>query len=231
MIIPGKKLNGTFIRRYKRFLADIKLDSGEMITAHCPNSGSMKTCLLPNQPVIVTHHPDPKRKLKYTWEMIYNGSTWIGINTIFANKIVSEAIQKGLIPELFYYNQVLHEKKYGKNSRIDLLLKNNNSICYVEVKNVTLVENNLARFPDAVTTRGQKHLKELMNEIQNGNRAVIFFLIQREDADSFAPADDIDPTYGKLLRDAFHAGVEIMAYQCKLSPEEISIWRKLPVML
>jgi sugar fermentation stimulation protein A len=101
----------------------------------------------------------------------------------------------------------------------------------VEVKNVTLVENNLARFPDAVTTRGQKHLKELMNEIQNGNRAVIFFLIQREDADSFAPADDIDPTYGKLLRDAFHAGVEIMAYQCKLSPEEISIWRKLPVML
>jgi sugar fermentation stimulation protein A len=226
-LIPGILLN-----RYKRFLADIRLESGKIITAHCPNSGSMKSCKQPGSRVYVSHHDKPSRKLKYTWELIEANNTWVGINTGHPNKLVMEAIKNNQIRELKGYPNIKSEVKLGAHSRIDIVLENSDGICYVEVKNVTLMENGQARFPDAVTERGQKHLKDLINVVEKGHRALIFFVVQREDTNSFYPADDIDPTYGKLLRKAVHSGrVEALAYQAKVSPEEIIIQKSLPILL
>ncbi|GAB4185640.1 MAG: DNA/RNA nuclease SfsA [Calditrichia bacterium] len=225
-LIPGK-----LIKRYKRFLADIELDTGEIITAHCPNSGSMKGINTPGAPVMVQYVPSPTRKLKYTWELIHNGLCWVGLNTIRANRIVEEAIRGKSIKELRKFDQLFREKKYGINSKIDFLMTDDGRSIYVEVKNVTLVEGRTAMFPDAVTTRGQKHMQELAQMVQEGHRAVVLFLIQREDADGFRPADSIDPEYSRLLREAVTAGVEILPYQCKVSTTEIIIHRKLPAFL
>lgn len=225
-LIPGK-----LVRRYKRFLADIILDDGHQITAHCPNSGSMKGCDIPGSKVFVSHQPSPKRKLQYTWELVYAGNSWVGINTILANRIVQEALLDGKIQELNGFKELFREKNYGHNSRIDILLKFQDSVCYVEIKNVTLVENERALFPDAITKRGQKHIEELIRMKKEGHRAVLLFLIQREDASVFAPADEIDSVYGMMLRMAFQHGIEILPYQCKVSPTEISIYKKLPVEL
>lgn len=223
---------GILLSRYKRFLADIKLDSGEFVTAHCPNSGSMKGCKQPGSRVYLSHQDKPSRKLKYTWELVEANNTWVGINTGHPNKLVMEAIKNKQINELKDYPNIKPEVKLGAHSRIDLVLEKSNEICYVEVKNVTLIGNGQARFPDAVTERGQKHLRELMNAVERGHRAVIFFVVQREDSNSFAPADDIDPTYGELLRKAVHAGgVEALAYQAKVSPKEIKISIPLPILL
>jgi sugar fermentation stimulation protein A len=223
---------GILLSRNKRFLADIKLDSGEIVTAHCPNSGSMKGCKQPGSRVFLSYHDKPSRKLKYTWELVEANHTWVGINTGHPNKLVMEAIQNKQIKELTGYPHIKSEVKLGAHSRIDLVLENSDEICYVEVKNVTLIENGQARFPDAVTERGQKHLRELMNVVEKGHRAVMFFVVQREDSNSFAPADDIDPTYGKLLRKAVTSdGVEALVYQAKVSPEEIKISIPLPIIL
>jgi sugar fermentation stimulation protein A len=232
MIFPEPLIRGVLLQRYKRFLADIRLGNGEVITAHCPNSGSMKGCNVPGNPVLVSLQNNPSRKLKYTWELIQVDNKWVGINTGHPNKLVAEAISEGKIPELLGYPIIKPEVKVGKNSRIDLMLENDREQCFVEVKNVTLLDGNLARFPDAVTERGQKHLRELMTLHNEGKRAVIFFVVQREDAASFAPADDIDPVYGKLLRTGVDNGkIEALAYQCRLTPEEITLSRKLPVEL
>jgi sugar fermentation stimulation protein A len=223
---------GILLSRYKRFLADIKLDNGKIVTAHCPNSGSMKSCKEPGSRVYLSHHDKPSRKLKYTWEMIEDNHTWVGINTGHPNKLVMQAIKDKHIKELEGYSIIKPEVKLGAHSRIDILLEKSDEICYVEVKNVSLKENGQARFPDAVTERGHKHLKELMNVVKQGHRAVIFFVVQREDTNSFSPADDIDPTYGKLLRKAVQTGgVEALAYQAKVSPKEIKISLSLPIKL
>jgi sugar fermentation stimulation protein A len=223
---------GTLLSRYKRFLADIKLDSGEIITAHCPNSGSMKSCKEPGSRVYVSFHDKPSRKLKYTWELIEANSTWVGINTGHPNKLVVEAIKKNHILELQGYSGIKTEVKLGAHSRIDIMLEKQDESCYVEVKNVTLMENRQARFPDAVTERGQKHLKELMKVVKQGDRGVIFFVVQREDTESFSPADDIDPVYGELLRSAVKSGgVEALAYQAKVTPKEIELSIPLPMVL
>ena len=221
---------GILISRYKRFLADIKLEDGQIVTAHCPNSGSMKGCKTPGSRVYLSYQDKPSRKLKYTWELVEANRAWVGINTGLPNKLVREAIEGNHIPELDGYPQIKSEVKFGKNSRIDLLLENPADICYVEIKNVTLLENEQARFPDAITLRGQKHLNELMKAVKTGHRAVIFFVVQRQDATSFAPADDIDPEYGRLLRRAVKSGgVEILVYQTRISPREITIQNPLPV--
>ena len=197
MQLPHHLYHGRLIQRYKRFLADVLLDSGETVTAHCPNSGSMKGCATPGSPVLLSLSSNPKRKLAYTWELVEADGVWVGINTALPNRIVHEAIAMGMIPELADYRTVRPEVPYGTGSRIDLLLTGDRPPCYVEVKNVTLVENGRALFPDAVTTRGQKHLRELMEVVRRGERGVIFFLVQRPDADSVSPADAIDPTYGQ----------------------------------
>ncbi len=178
---------------------------------------------------MLSFHDRPERKLKYTWEMIQVNGHWVGINTTLSSNLVIEAIRAGEIKELRGYQEIQPEVRVGMNSRLDMLLSGAAGRCFIEVKNVTLVEGETARFPDAVTLRGQKHLKELIVLVKRGERAVIFFVIQRQDASNFAPADDIDPDYGRLLRKAFAAGVEVLAYQASVLPEEIRITHSLPL--
>ncbi|NOZ60212.1 MAG: DNA/RNA nuclease SfsA [Calditrichaeota bacterium] len=227
MKIEQELIPGTLIRRYKRFLADVRLESGEEITAHCPNSGSMLGCDEPGSLVLLSFHGTEKRKYAHTWEMVKVNHVWVGINTQLPNRIVAEAISDGQIRELAGYPELKREVRVGEHSRLDLLLSNGADLCYVEIKNVTLMENNRALFPDAVTTRGRRHLWELAQLKAAGRRAVIFFLIQRADGEVFAPADNIDAEYGKALREAHRAGVEILPYRAKVTPAEITIDKKL----
>jgi sugar fermentation stimulation protein A len=231
MKLPQPLHLGTLIRRYKRFLADIELESGEIVTAHCPNSGSMKGCALPGNPVLLSFNGNPHRKLRYTWEMVQVNGLWAGVNTVLPNKLAREAIEKGIVEELAGYENIHPEVRYGENSRIDLLLSGSPGRCYVEIKNVTLVAGDVALFPDSVTLRGQKHLRELIQVVREGNRGVIFFVVQRLDARSLAPADDIDPEYGMLLRLSVENGVEALAYQAHVEPGEIYLSHRLPVRL
>jgi sugar fermentation stimulation protein A len=222
-------IKGTLIKRYKRFLADVRLEDGRTVTAHCPNSGSMQACCEPYRPVYLSYHDNPKRKLKYTWELIHMPTSLVGVNTQVPNRLTAHAIQTGDVDELAGYPTVRREVKAGKNSRIDMLLDApDRRPCYVEVKNCTLVENGLAAFPDAVTTRGQKHLQELQDLVAAGYRCVMFFLIQRMDAKRFAPADHIDPDYGKKLRRAAENGVEILAYDVFVDLEGIRLNTRVP---
>jgi sugar fermentation stimulation protein A len=220
-------LTGTLIKRYKRFLADVELEDGSVVTAHCPNSGSMKTCAEPGWAVRLSRANNPKRKLKYTWELVHNGVCWIGINTHLANKLTVEAIEKGWIPELGGYHTLRTEVKYGQNSRVDILLESESERCYVEVKNVTLVEaDGVYRFPDAVTKRGLKHLHELREMKRQGHRAVMLFAIQRSDGSHFEPAAGIDPEYARALKQAHAAGVEILPYRAETDPKHIELKHK-----
>lgn len=229
--LPIPLYSGTLLRRYKRFLADILLDNGTEVTAHCPNSGSMLGCNLPGSRVLLSRSNSPHRKYSFTWELVEAGGGWVGINTGLPNRLVREGIEAGLVKELQGFSLIRPEVPYGENSRIDLLLEGDGGRCFVEVKNVTLMENGKARFPDAVTTRGQKHLRELMQVVSQGDRGVIFFVVQRGDAGSVSPADDIDPEYGRLLRKAVGHGVEALAYQALVTPEEIRLLKRLPVVL
>ncbi len=229
-IIPWPELiPGTLIRRYKRFLADVLLKSGETVTAHCPNSGSMKTCCQPGQPVYLSFHDNPKRKLRYTWELIDMPTSLVGVNTQVPNRLTAHAIASGDVAELRGYDTVRREVKAGKNSRLDILLESKDRrSCYVEVKNCTLVIDKVATFPDAVTLRGQKHLMELQDLVAAGSRCAMFFLIQRMDAKSFAPADHIDPEYGKKLRKASQNGVEILVYDVSIDLKSIRLNDRVP---
>ena len=224
-------IEGVLIKRYKRFMADVKLRNNHVVTAHCPNSGSMKACCEPGRPVYLTRHNNPSRRLKYTWEMIDMGTSMVGVNTIVPNRLTKAAILAGDIPELSGYEAVRTEVKYGKNSRIDLLLEKGGNRCFVEVKNCTLVTEGLARFPDAVTSRGLKHLVELQDQVKQGDRSVMFYLIQRMDATRFEPADHIDPVYGKELRKAVLNGVEVLVYDVKIDLEGIRLNRPVPFQL
>ncbi|MBW1803024.1 MAG: DNA/RNA nuclease SfsA [Deltaproteobacteria bacterium] len=226
-----KLLQGHLIRRYQRFKADVKLRNGHMVTALCPNTGSMLACSEPGRPVYLSRHNKPERKLKYTWELIDMPSSLVGVNTVVPNRLVKLSIQAGRVPGLSGFNQIRPEVKYGKNSRIDLLLENRDGRCYIEIKNCTLVEGGVARFPDAVTARGLKHLIELQNQVGAGDRAVMFYLIQRMDAEVFRPADHIDPAYGKALRTAVRKGVEILVYDVDINLKGIRLNRALPYEL
>lgn len=221
---------GIFQKRYKRFFADIKMGE-EIVVAHTANTGTMKTCLAEGWDALISFHDSPTRKLKYSFEMIHNGFTWIGINTSLTNRLAIEAIQNGVITELQGYTQLKPEAKIGQ-SRIDILLSNSEADqCYVEVKNVTLIdEENYALFPDSVTERGQKHLRELLALKRQGIRTVMLFIVQREDCHTFKVDQDIDPAYCKLLKEVMSAGVEVLVYQCRLSPEEILVHKKLNII-
>lgn len=225
-------IKGKLIKRYKRFLADVEMETGEVITAHCPNSGSMKGCAIEGAPVWLSVSDNPKRKYPHTWELIQAPQTLIGINTLVPNRLVKLSIENGLIPELNGYETVRSEVKTSDHTRLDLMLESSEKPnCYIEIKNCTLVEEGRAMFPDAVTTRGQKHLYELMDLAAQGFRAVIFYLIQRTDARVFSPADGIDPDYGEGLRKAMKNGVEILAKDTLIDMELIQINRSIPVDL
>jgi len=221
-------VHGTLIKRYKRFLAEIRLDDGTEVVAHCTNSGSMKSCLENGAEVYLTPVTDPKRRTKFTWEMIKINGSWVGINTANPNKLAFEAISAGLIPELSGYTNVKREVVFG-DSRFDIFAENETEKCFVEVKNVSLKEGNYALFPDAITTRGQKHLKTLMEVKAHGIRAVMLYIVQRTDVEVFAPAMEIDPEYAKVLKQAVNAGVEVIVMQIEVTPEGINIKKKLPV--
>lgn len=218
------------LRRYKRFLSDIILGADHFI-AHVPNTGAMTTCWEENWKCGVSKSNNPKRKLPYTLELTHNGKTWIGVNTANANKLVAEWLGTKVLFPFHQYEKIQAEKKIG-DSRIDFYLEGGElPPCYIEVKSVTLKSEGMAKFPDAVSIRGQKHLKELMKLKESGARACLLFVVQREDVEIVAPARDVDPVYADLLVEAFDRGVEIFAYQCRISLDEITLGKALPIRL
>jgi sugar fermentation stimulation protein A len=231
MYFPVPLKPATLIRRYKRFLADIRLPDGTELTVHCPNSGSMKTCSAPGSPVCYSTSDNPARKYPQTLEMVHNGSVWVGINTARTNGIVAEGLKNGVIEELWPVDSLVREVKPSPDCRLDLLVESGGRKVFIEVKNCTYVDSGCALFPDAITARGTKHLLELARLVQEGRRGIIIWLVQRRDADRFAPAASIDPHYAETLAAVSRQGVEMLAYQAAVTPESIDIVRSLPVIL
>lgn len=228
-----KLITGRLIKRYKRFLADVELEDGAVVTAHCPNSGSMTACSEPGRPVYLSRHDNPRRKLKYTWEMIRMPDSLVGVNTLVPNRLVKTSIKNDRVPELVGYPEVRSEVQTSKGSRLDLVLTDAyGARCFVEIKNCTLVNRGVACFPDAVTQRGRKHLNELQRLTDQGHRCVMFFCVQRMDAECFRPADQIDAAYGEALREVhLKGGVEILVYDVWMDLERIVLNRKIPFQL
>lgn len=223
---------GTLIKRYKRFLADVELDDGRVITAHTPNTGSMLGCCEPGSRVWLSDSGNTERKYPLSWELVETApGVLTGINTGLPNKLVEEGIRNGVVRELQGYAGINREVRYGRErSRIDLLLQGSGKPdCYVEVKNVTLAQNGIGYFPDAVSARGSKHLRELAEVVAAGKRGIIFFCVQRKDVNEVRPADTIDKKYGDTLRQVVAGGVEALAWRADVSPEEIRLDQKLPV--
>jgi sugar fermentation stimulation protein A len=221
---------GILIRRYKRFLADIQFADGSIITAHCPNTGTMLTCSTPGSTVCLSTSDNPKRKYQYTLEMIKVGTTWVGVNTARTNRLVVEALMSGQIAEFKKVEKVVAEIKTSCHTRLDLKIEQKDRNTYMEVKNCSLAVDGCAMFPDAVTTRGTKHLHELTRLVEGASGAAIFFLVQRLDADRFAPAAHIDPDYARALQLAIAAGVRVLVYQARVSPQGIHVINSLPLV-
>ena len=236
MKFPEPLVQGTLIRRYKRFLSDIDLN-GETVLAHCANPGAMTGLNAPGSDVWLSANRNPRAKLDWRWELIRVGEHLVGINTAHPNGVVAEAIEAGQIEELRGYDTLRREVKYGQNSRIDILLEQGSRPpCYVEIKNVHLKRDlpgreNAAEFPDAVTKRGAKHLVEMSDMVREGARAVMVYLVQRGDCDHFRVAEDIDPVYAETLMEAQACGVEAVCYDCDISVDEICVGRRLPLQL
>ncbi|VAW16998.1 Sugar fermentation stimulation protein SfsA [hydrothermal vent metagenome] len=230
MIFEQPLVHGTLIRRYKRFLADVELDDGSQVVAHCTNSGSMKSCLEEGAEVYLTPVNNPKRKTRFTWEMIKINGDWVGVNTSHPNRLAYDAVREGQIPGLEGYTSVKREVGYG-DSRFDIYAEKDGGKCFIEVKNVTMKEGSYALFPDAVTSRGLKHLQTLMVVKSRGVRAVMLYIIQRSDVAVFAPAKEIDPDYSKALKEAYNCGVEIIPVQAKVTPGAIELTKGLPFEL
>jgi sugar fermentation stimulation protein A len=231
-------VHARLIKRYKRFLADVRLDNDEVITVHCPNTGSMKNCVEENAEIWLSDSYNPKRKYRYTWEYLMTSrGHHIGVNAGKANQLVQSAIRDDLVEPLAGYETIRPEVKYGdENSRIDLLLQDSKrQDCYVEVKSVTLLEDPPSRgigyFPDAVSQRGAKHIRELIKMSQSDARSVLFFCVQHTGIQEVRPADHIDREYGKLLREALDNGVEVLAYKVRKSNKGFRLWRDLPVIV
>lgn len=221
---------GTLVRRYQRFRADVRLADGRTLTAHCPNTGRMLGCCEPGRPVYLSHHPRPERRLPFTWELIRMPASLVGVNTLVPNRLVAAAAHAGAIPELSGYSEVRREVRLAPGTRIDLeLVRPGGERCLVEVKNCTLVEDGAALFPDAVTARGRRHLEELAQRVGPGSRSVIFFLVQRMDAERFRPAAAIDPHYAAALQAAAAQGVEVLAYDAHIDLTALRLRRRLPV--
>ena len=231
MIFNKKLISGEFVKRYKRFFVDVKINN-KIITAHCPNTGSMMGLLIANNKVWLSKSENPERKLKYTLQIIENKKSMVGVNTHLTNKIVLEALEKNSIKELKNLDNIKSEVKFGKNTRFDFLISKNNKKIFVEVKNVTLSrKKGVAEFPDAVTARGLKHLSELINASKRGFETYLLFLIQRNDCNQFKIAQDIDPDYYKLLTEAAKKKLNIICYDCKFSPKGIKLNKNIKFKL
>jgi sugar fermentation stimulation protein A len=228
------RLQATLIQRYKRFLADVRLEDGSEITVHCPNPGSMLGTKAPGSAVRCSTSDNPKRKLRHTLEMIRVGRSWIGLHAVKANAIVKRTLEANAYSPFAGYAKIESEVTVAEGSRFDFRLSGHpghDEACWIEVKSVTLCEGRRARFPDAVTSRGRRHLEHLMARKQDGERSVLLYVVQRADADSVAPADDIDPEYGATLREAAATGVEIHALGARVLGDRIRLERVLPVLL
>lgn len=226
-------VRATLLKRYKRFLADVQLEDGSVVTAHCPNPGSMMGMKDEGAVVWLEPNDDPKRKLSYSWKLIEVGTGLVVVDTGLANKVVAEALSAGQVPDLAAYSDVRAEVKYGENSRIDFLLTGAGlPDCYVEVKSVTLSRSvGLAEFPDSVTARGAKHLGELSNMVKVGHRAVMLYLVQRSDCNRFGLASGIDPKYATMAEDARAVGVEMLCFATEPSPQGVYFMEKLPIYM
>jgi len=230
MKFKNKLIASKFQKRYKRFFADVE-SKGKILISHCANSGSMLGLLDKNNTAWVSPSDNPNRKLKYTLEIINDGKSNVGVNTHFANKIITEALTNKKIKELKIYNNFIPEVKYGKNSRFDFQLINKNTKAFLEVKSVTLSRNKgVGEFPDAVTSRGLKHLNELRDAIKHGYKSYLIYLVQREDCNSFQIAKDIDPDYYKAFTDAKKNGVKFLCYSCKVNSKEIYINKSIKIL-
>ena len=229
MILPSPLLSGRLIRRYKRFFSDVLLKDGRIVTAHCPNTGTMLGVAEPDSEVWLSVSDNPKRKLPYTWEIVRSDGTLVGINPLNANRVVRGALETGAIPGVEHYGSIRREIRYGEGSRVDFLLSELGfPDCYIEVKNVHLArQNGLAEFPDAVTVRGAKHVAELARVKAAGNRALMLYLVQREDCERFQVAKDIDPAYSAVLGAAVEAGVEVLCLACRVTLTDITIIQRI----
>ena len=222
--------SGTLLKRYKRFLAEIRLPEGQVLAAFSPNTGSMKTCSDPGSPVMLSHQKKEGRKTEYTLEMVKTGETWVGVNTLLANKLAATIIDLGLLDHAGLKGFRVKKREYSyRDSRLDLLLAHNKNRCLAEVKNVTLREGNAAQFPDAVTTRGKKHLETLIFGLSEGYSTCMLYVIQRSDCSLFGPAHTIDPAYSDTLWSAAEAGVKIIPVSLHVTPTEIFYCKTLPM--
>jgi len=232
MNFPQSLQRGILIKRYKRFLADVSLASGEVITAHVANPGAMTGLAEPGSEVWLSRSANQARKLPWSWELVRVGSTLVSVNTQHPNALVAEALDKGALPAFTGYETIRSEVPYDGNSRVDFLLTGaGRRDCFVEVKAVSLRQGYSAAFPDSVTARGSKHLRALGDRVRAGDRAVMLFIVQRADCLSFRVADEIDPAYGRILRCAMAEGVETLCYACRLSVDGIEIGATLPIIL
>jgi len=229
MLLPPVRQSGTLIKRYKRFLADIALADGTELTVHCPNSGSMRGCSTPGDPVIISKSDNAKRKYAWTLEMVQENGVWIGINTGLTNRIVREALENGTIDDFGPIESVQPEVKVSDRSRLDFLAQTASGPVYIVVKNCSLVEGNEAMFPDAVTVRGTKHLRELEQLCSDKVRAAVLFCVQRSDGTCFRPAHEIDPVYAQTLHEVQKNGVQVLAYRATVKPKSVTITSKLPI--
>lgn len=225
-------IEGTLIRRYKRFFADVKLNNGEEVTVHCANSGSLMSCSDPGSKVLLSPHVDPRKKLKHQLEIVYAGKTPVGIHTGRPSSVIVEALGHAKIAELSGYATLRRQVKYGRDNHIDIYLEGNGlRPCYIEVKNVTLAHEDIAYFPDALTEKGIRELADLVTIVREGNRAMVIFVAQRADVEWFRPADHIDPEYAQAFRDAVARGVEATCYRSKITRKGIEIDKRLPIDL
>lgn len=231
MIFNTDLIQARLIKRYKRFLADVELADGSVLTVYCPNTGSMRSCSDPGSKVYISTSKSSTRKYPHTLEMVYSGRSWVGVNTGLTNQIVVEAIKEGRVKEFSEIELISTEVKVSSKSRLDIMVEAAGQKIYIEVKNCSLVEDRAAMFPDAVTARGTKHLHELAELVNDGHGGVIFYLVQRTDADLFKPAAHIDSLYAATLKEVHDKGVQILVYQAEVSPEGIEVVGSLPFEL
>ncbi len=229
MLLPQIRQQGTLIKRYKRFLADIRLQDGATMTVYCPNTGSMKGCSTPGAAVIISYSDNSNRKYPWTLEMIRENQVWIGVNTGMTNRIIKEALENGTIKDFGKIDSIETEVKVSPRSRLDFRLTTAGGSVYIEVKNCSLAVAETAMFPDAVTVRGTKHLEELLTLYESGHQAAIIFCVQRADCIDFRPAAAIDPVYAATFNRVCRSGVQALVYQAEVTPESVTITNKLPL--